>query len=247
MMRYYIAPDRWSADGMVLEGEEAHHLLHVLRGKVGDQVTVIDGAGREALSEVVEASRKEARIKVIQQNQSPPPAVEITLIQALPREQRMDLILQKATEFGIRRIVPVVSDNAVVRIKPGEDAGKRERWNKIALSAAKQSGSLWLPEIQPVTGLLDYLTAMPRYDVWLTCSLEADTLPLKQVIETARANQPKSIAFLIGPEGDLSSREYAAARNAGARMVSLGPRVLRSETAALYVLGILHYEFGCAQ
>lgn len=247
MMRYYIAPDRWSAGEMLLEGEEAHHLLHVLRGKVGDQVTVIDGAGREAFTEVVEASRKEARIKVIQQTQSPPPAVEITLIQALPREQRMDLILQKATEFGIRHIVPVVSDNAVVRIQPGKDGGKLERWNKIALSAAKQSGSLWLPEIHPVAGLLDYFTAMPRYDVWLTCSLEADTLPLKQVIETARANQPKSIAFLIGPEGDLSSREYAAARNAGARMVSLGPRVLRSETAALYVLGVLHYEFGSAQ
>ncbi len=242
-MRYFVEPSRWSPEEMILTGEEAHHLLHVLRGEVGEQVTLMDGQGREAVAKVVEASRREARLQVLQQTSRPEPSVEITLIQALPREQKMDMIIQKATELGVRHIVPVVSDQGVVRLKPGEDAGKLERWNKIVLSAAKQSGCLWMPRIHPVAPLLDFLSRMSRYDLLMTCSLDPDSLPLRQVIESARINRPRRIAFLVGPEGDLTARERAATRNAGARMVTLGNQVLRSETAALFVISILHYEF----
>lgn len=242
-MRYYIAPAAWSMDEMILAGEEAHHLLHVLRGKPGDQVRLMDGAGREALAEIINASRKEAGLRVIQQRRAPPPAIELTLMQAIPREQKMDFIIQKATELGVRHIMPVVSDHGVVRLKPGEDAGKLDRWRKIALSAAKQSGALWIPELHPVQPLADALANRPPFDVWMTCSLEPDALPLREVMQSIRNKHPKSIGFLVGPEGDLTARELAAARNGGARMVSLGGHVLRSETAALYVLSILQYEF----
>ncbi|HMP96311.1 MAG TPA: RsmE family RNA methyltransferase [Kiritimatiellia bacterium] len=246
MMRYYIEPEHWSNDRMTLAGEEAHHLLHVLRGKVEDQVLLMDGRGRQAVARIEEASRREARLSVLRQITVPPPEVEITLIQAVPREQKMDFIIQKATELGVTGIVPVITDQGVVRLKAGEDAGKRDRWRKIALSAAKQSGALWLPDIHPVTPLLDYIAAMPRFDVWMTCSLDPDSLPLREVVQAARAHPPRRIAFLVGPEGDLTARERAAARNAGARMVTLGGQVLRSETAALFVLSILHYEFAPA-
>ena len=243
MMRYYIDPAKWSPEEMILAGEEAHHLLHVLRGKQNEQIVVIDGRGRQAVVQIAEVSRHEARLTVMRQTSKPPPTVEITLVQAAPREQKMDVIIQKATELGVRHIVPVITDQCVVRLKPGEDSGKLERWRKIALSAAKQSGCLWLPEIHPVAPLMDYLTHMPRFDVWMTCALEPDTIPLRDVLTAARNNHPKSIGFLVGPEGDLTARERAAARNAGARMVSLGNQVLRSETAALYVLSVLQYEF----
>ncbi|HMP90526.1 MAG TPA: RsmE family RNA methyltransferase [Kiritimatiellia bacterium] len=243
MMRYYIEPSRWSSDEMILTGEEAHHLLHVLRGKVDDQIMVMDGRGRQAVTQIAEVSRNEARLAVKRQTSKSPPPVEITLIQAAPREQKMDLIIQKATELGVRHIVPVITDQCVVRLKAGEDAGKLERWRKIALSAAKQSGCLWLPEIHPVAPMLDYLARMPRFDLWMTCSLDPDTMPLREALSGFSSRQPKSIGFLVGPEGDLSTRERSAARNAGARMVSLGNQVLRSETAALYVMSILHYEF----
>lgn len=243
-MRYYIDPGQWSADEMTLAGEEAHHLLHVLRGEEEEELLLIDGHGREAVARIISTGRKEARLKVIQQRTYPPPALDLTLIQALPREQKMDVIIQKATELGVRHIAPVTSDNSVVRIKRGEDQNKIERWNKIALSAAKQSGCHWLPDIQPVMPLLDYLVAMPRFGAVITGSLEPDSRPIRDVIQAMKSNPPASIGVLIGPEGDLSSRELAAARNAGARMVSLGAQVLRSETAALYVMSILRYEFG---
>jgi len=242
-MRYHIDPAEWSPDEMIISGEEAHHLIHVLRAQKEDQITLIDGQGRQATAVISELSRKEARVRVLQQTIKTAPAIEITLIQALPREQKMDLIIQKATELGVRHIVPVTSDTSVVRLKKDESEGKIERWSKIALSAMKQSGCLWLPQIHPVTGLLDYLTSMPRYDFWMTCSLEPDTRPIREVIHAAQMHHPKTIAFLVGPEGDLSARERAAARNAGARMVSLGQQVLRSETAAIYVTSILQYEF----
>ncbi|HMO05678.1 MAG TPA: 16S rRNA (uracil(1498)-N(3))-methyltransferase [Kiritimatiellia bacterium] len=242
-MRYFVDAERWSAEDVILSGEEAHHLLHVVRSEPGEQVTLMDGRGRQALARIAATTRKEAQLTILQQSNHPPPPVEITLIQALPREQKMDLILQKATELGVRHIVPVVSDQAVVRLKAGEDAGKRERWNKIVLSAAKQSGCWWMPEVHPVRPLLDYLAAMPRFDLLMTCSLDPDSLPLRQVIASSRAHRPRRVAFLVGPEGDLTARERAAARNAGARMVSLGDQVLRSETAALYVISVLQYEF----
>ncbi len=244
MMRYYIPPADWSNDEMVVAGEEAHHLLHVLRGKAGDHISVMNGQGVTADVEVIETSRKEARVKLLHQSTQALGPVAITLIQAVPREQKMDFIVQKATELGVRHIIPVITDQGVVRLKPGEDAGKRERWGKIALSAAKQSGCSWLPVIHPVQPLLDHFTVMERYALWMTCSLEPDSLPLRTVLANARANRPASVAFLVGPEGDLTARERAAARNGGARMVSLGDQVLRSETAALYVLSVLQYEFG---
>lgn len=243
MMRYYMDAAKWSPEEMILAGEEAHHLLHVIRGKVDETIIVMDGQGRQAVVRIAEASRKEARLVVLRQITKPAPSVEITLIQAVPREQKMDMIVQKATELGVRHIVPVITDQGVVRLKPGEDAGKLERWNKIALSAAKQSGCMWLPVIHPVQPVMEYFANKPRFDLWMTCSLEPDTLPLREVIESAKAQNPKSIAFLVGPEGDFTARERAAARNAGTRMVSLGNQVLRSETAALYVVSVLQYEF----
>lgn len=243
MMRYYIEPSQWSADHMILVGDEAHHLLHVVKGKVDESVVLMDGRGRQAVARIVETTRREARLSVQRQMTKATPVPEITLIQAVPREQKMDLIVQKATELGVRHIVPVISDQGVVRLKEGEDASKLDRWSKIVLSAAKQSGCFWMPEIHPVRPLLDFLSAMPRFDLLMVCALDPDTRPIKEVIEAARSLRPRRIAFLIGPEGDLTSRERAAARNAGARMVSLGGQVLRSETAALYVTSILQYEF----
>ena len=242
-MRCYVEPEQWSSDRISLSDEESHHAAHVLRGEVGQPITVFDGRGREATATIDEVVRGRVTVRVLQQTTKARPPVAITLIQAVPREQKMDFVLQKATELGVATIFPVVTDHAVVRLKHGEDEGKIHRWEKIILNAAKQCGAAWLPEVKPVESLVDLLPRLPKQDVIITCSLEPDALPLREVIETCRPARPLSIACLIGPEGDFSMRELTAARKAGGRPASLGDAVLRVETASIYVLSVLRYEF----
>lgn len=242
-MRCYIPTGEWSATGLTARDDEAHHLVHVLRVKPGQPVEAFDGAGRSAAAEVEIIQKRLVQLRVLQQFEHPRPPVAITLIQAVPREHKMDLVIQKAVELGAAGIIPLLTRHSVPRIDRDRGGAKQARWDKIAINAARQCGSKWLPEIAPVRPFDAFLGAMPRFDLLLTCSLEPDARPLKQVIAAARGADPKTIAFLVGPEGDLNQQERAAIRQAGARPVRFGDLVLRSETAALYALGILKYEF----
>lgn len=241
-MRCYIPPADWNPDELILPEEEVHHLHTVLRVKVGGFVVAFDGQGRAAECEVLELDRRRARLRVIQHHVQPRPSPEIILLQGVPREQKMDLLIQKATELGVHRIRPVQTDHAVVRIREGNEEAKQERWQRIALNAAKQCRTLWVPEVTPIQPLLTCLTTMPRVDLLLHCSLEPDAQPLRTAMEAARQTRPSSVALLVGPEGDFSARERASARNAGGRAVRLGDAILRTETASLFVLSVLNYE-----
>lgn len=241
MARCYVPPERWDGESLRLDEDEAHHLSHVLRAEVGHRVIAFDGRGRESEAEISVIERDRVELRELQRREIRRTRVEFTIIQALPREQKMDFILQKATELGASAIVPVISDHGVVRLRDGDEA-KRERWEKIVLNAAKQSGAAWLPVVHPVRHLHDALKDVPAYDVLLICSLEPDARPLRDVLAEVKARAPRTLAVLVGPEGDFSVRELAAARQAGARPVSLGPSVLRVETATLFVLSVLRYE-----
>ena len=243
-MRSYVPPSDWSNELIVLSPDEAHHVAHVLRGQIGQPLRIFDGQGREAVTEIQEVKRHRVALKMVQQSAKPRPRVALTLVQALTREQKLDVILQKATELGVSVIAPVLTEHAIQRIRPGEEEARLARWRKIVLNAAKQCGTTWLPEVRPLVDLRHFLETSPRHDLFLVASLAIDAKPLRSVIESAKARERGTIAFLIGPEGDLTVREDSAARNAGAFPVSLGDLTLRAETAALYVLSILKYEFG---
>ena len=155
----------------------------------------------------------------------------------------MDLIIQKATELGASEIVPILTERAVVRLKEDRGAGKQERWEKIALNAAKQCGAAWLPKIAPVQTLKDFLAARRAFGALLVCALDETALPIGEAIQAIKARPVSSVGVLVGPEGDFSAAEMEFIRAAGAVSVSLGGSVLRSETAAIYALSILRYEF----
>jgi len=230
MDRYFIA----QLEQPVLSPAETHHCLHVMRRKVGDTISVFDGRGQEAQCAITRAGKDGVQLQVLQRNRTAPLRCRLTLAQAVPKKN-MDLIVQKATELGVAEIYPLLSERTVV-----EATGKLDRWRGIALESCKQCGNNWLPEIHPPQKASAFLNAPGSHDLKLIASLQPDALPLKTIL--ADTPPPPSVLILIGPEGDFTPAELAQAKSAGCRPLSLGPLVLRSETAALYTLSILHHE-----
>ena len=221
----------------LLSTEEAHHALHVLRLKVGDTLNVFDGRGHEAQCSIVEISKDEVRLKTLTQSTTPSLPCRITLAQAIPKKS-MDLIVQKATELGVTSIVPLVSERSVVKLD--EDSKRIQRWHEIALDACKQCGNNWLPELQPPRKTREFLNSPGQFDLKLIASLQPDSKLLKAIL--GETTKPSSILILIGPEGDFTPAELGLAKSAGCLPLSLGPLVLRADTAAIYTLSILHHE-----
>jgi 16S rRNA (uracil1498-N3)-methyltransferase len=225
-MHRFLLPD---FSRPVLTAKEAHHATHVLRLKAGDTITVFDGNGREALCRFGERGQ----LTILQQSDSPSLPCRITLAQAVPKKN-MDLIVQKATELGVAGIVPLISERTIKR--PG---GSPERWREIALEACKQSGNNWLPVIHEPQPAQKFLAVPGEFELKLIASLQTDAKPLKLIL---RDPHPASVLILIGPEGDFTPAELEVAASTGCRPLSLGPLVLRAETAAVYALSILHHE-----
>ncbi len=221
----------------LLSAEEAHHAVHVLRLKVGDTVNVFDGRGHEAQVRVAEITKDSVRLTILQHSNTASLPCRITLAQAIPKKS-MDLIVQKATELGVASIVPLVSERSVVKLD--EDSRRMDRWHEIALEACKQCGNNWLPEIQPPRKTRDFLSSPGKFDLKLIASLQPDSKLLKAIL--GDAVRPTSVLILIGPEGDFTPAELGLAKSAGCLPLSLGPLVLRAETAAIYTLSILHHE-----
>ncbi len=238
MHRFYFSNFQQAA----LVGDEAHHAIHVLRLKAGDTVNIFDGRGHEAQCTIAEVGKDSVRLTILQKSNTPPLPRRITLAQAVPKKN-MDLIVQKATELGAAAIVPLISERTVVQLD--EDAKKLDRWRAIALDACKQCGNNWLPEIQPPQKAKDFLSALGKFDLKLIASLQPDSKLLKQILSSAspiQASASPSVLILVGPEGDFTPAELSLAKSSGCLPLSLGPLVLRAETAALYTLSILHHE-----
>jgi 16S rRNA (uracil1498-N3)-methyltransferase len=244
-MHRFFLPNLHQPD---LTGPEAHHAQHVLRLKAGDELTVFDGRGHEARCAIAEISRDIVRLKILTRSTTPALPCRITLAQAIPKKT-MDLIVQKATELGAAVIVPLLSDRTLVKVN--EDSKRMERWRDIALDACKQCGNNWLPEIQPPQPAHDFLASLPVYDLKLVASLQPDAKPLKTILSSTESrleiaptghSVPFSVLLFIGPEGDFTPAELSLAKSAGCRPLSLGPLVLRAETAAIYALSILRHE-----
>jgi 16S rRNA (uracil1498-N3)-methyltransferase len=236
MPRFHLPSESWQSG--VLTGDEARHLTQVLRIKPGETVTVFDGCGRRASAEILVASRDHVSLKLGETSTPPQPLPAITLAQAIPKGKNMDLIVQKAVELGITRIQPLVTKNTVVQ--PGE--GKSDKWRRTALEACKQCGQDTLPDIAdplPFDRWLPSLSENPGLN--LIASLAPGAKPMREVL---RAHPGTTAAtLLVGPEGDFTQEETAAALGAGFLPISLGGIILRVETATLFCLSALRYEF----
>ena len=219
---------------IVLSSEESHHLARVLRVRDGQEITLFDGQGSVAEAVIDSVGKSAVEVRVSKRWKVPPPAVQIDLIQAVPKLDRWELVLQKAVELGVSNIRPVLTKYTEFKPNPKKQA----RWSKIVLNAAQQCEVRWLPNLQPLEKFGTILPQLKEYDLVLIGSLYEGTRPFREVPMAGK----KRVALLIGPEGDFSTEEVAAAVEAGAIPVSFGDRILRTETAAIFGLSILAYE-----
>jgi 16S rRNA (uracil1498-N3)-methyltransferase len=245
MHRFYLPSVPPASETLTLTGEEAHHALRVLRLRRGEEVVCLDGAGTVWVCAVEECQRQSVGLKVLSRREVPRPPWTVTLIQALPKGKLIEAIVQKATELGVARIVPLLSERVVSRFEGDEGDAKRVKWRGIAVEAIKQCGSAWLPQIDAPICPEDFLARRERFELSLVGYLPEGSRHPREFFRSFRQSHgrnPVSVVVWVGPEGDFSPSELQAIVSSGALPITLGPLVLRSETAAIYCLSILNYE-----
>ena len=243
--RFYIPPERWALRPLVLDDAEAHHCIDVLRLGVGSRVVIFDGRGSEITAEITAVEKGRAHLKDLMSVKMESLRCAITLAQAIPKGKNMELIVQKATELGVAKIVPLLSDRAVVQLGDDEVRKRHGKWQQVVIEAAKQCGQNWLPEVAAPITPKKFFAEFDRYELPLIASLQHDARSFKVTLADFReqhGRRPGSALILIGPEGDFTPAEASSAKRAGCIPVSLGPIVLRAETAAIYSLSVLAYE-----
>jgi 16S rRNA (uracil1498-N3)-methyltransferase len=247
MHRFYISPEDWNPGALGLAGAEAHHARDVLRMRVGDKLVIFNGRGREITAEIVDLGSNEIGLRKLHEAETPPLLCRIVLGQAIPKGKHMDLIMQKAVEIGAAEIAPIISDRTIVQVHSESAAQKQSKWQQIAVEAAKQCGQNWLPHVHAPRKLSELFSvaAAESFDLQLIGSLQPGAQHLKKVLaDYSNEHQrcPRSVLMLVGPEGDFTPAELALARRYGCQPITLGPIILRVETAAIYCLSILSYE-----
>ncbi len=246
LCRFHIPAADWNPQALALTGDEAHHCRDVMRHSEGDKLVVFNGQGTEATATIRTLGKDRIDLDCQTLTKSDPLPIALTLAQAVIKGKQMELILQKATELGASRIVPLLSERTVVKLDaPDERAKKQQKWQRILVEACKQSGQNWLPTLEEPQTVDSYFQQVPSEELRLLASLgpEARQLPsIVQEYEEIHQSRPASALALIGPEGDFTPAEMATAQRQGCLPWTLGPIVLRSETAALYTLSVLGYE-----
>jgi 16S rRNA (uracil1498-N3)-methyltransferase len=250
MHRFHLPPEQCSGDVIQLPEDEAHHATRVLRIAAGESVVVLDGAGHTLACVVREVTKRTVTLAVTHRTFTPPLPAQITLLQAIPKAKAMDYIVQKATELGAARIVPILSERVVVQLNERDAADKAAKLRPIAIEAIKQCGSPWLTRIEPPVSLQNFLARGEQFELPLVASLQDGSQSPREFIRRFHAQhqrRPQSACVWIGPEGDFTPGEMELLRASGALPITLGRLVLRSDTAAIYSLSVLNYELQTAQ
>lgn len=240
MPRFFADPADISGDRILLR-EDAHHITHVLRAKAGDELTVCDGEGSDYRCRILTVG-EEISCEVLEKCPSAvEPALRITLMQGLPKAEKMEWIIQKNTELGVFRFIPVETKRSIVKLDGKKKNAKEDRWQRVALSAAKQSGRGLIPEVSSPVGLKELASTFSLYDAVLVLYEDEHSNSLKSVL--AALGRPRNVALLIGPEGGWEPSEIDFLREHGAKCCGLGPRILRTETAGMTAAAAVLYHF----
>lgn len=242
MHQFFVTPMQVKEDRIYIEGQDVNHIKNVLRMKTGEQLKISDGNNKRYLCEIETMTAQEVSVRIIEEQQvNTELPSKIYLFQGLPKGDKMELIVQKAVELGVYEVIPVATKRAVVKLDEKKAAKKVERWNGIAESGAKQSGRNVIPSVTKVMSYKEALAYAKELDVILIpYELAEGMAETKQVIEGIKKGA--SIGVFIGPEGGFETAEVEQAIESGAKAITLGRRILRTETAGLTTLSILMYH-----
>ncbi len=260
MIRLFLPPEKLSSERIVITGDQARYLSLILRVKSGDPLVIFDGTGYKYTFQILRCHKKEVLAKKVKKEPySAESPISITLAQGIPKGEKMDFIIQKSTELGVRKIIPLITERSQVR-----HTDKIVRWRKIALSASQQSGRDKIPEIEDPVSFVQFLNNInppsPSFfkggdsecppsangetgGFWgIIFSEEHKDRNLKKVLSSFKDSE--HIILLIGPEGGFSKVEVKTSIEKGFAEASLGPRILRTETAPITAISIIQYELG---
>lgn len=235
--RFFLEGTHFDGDTVTIAGKDAHKIVRVLRLQSGDRIEVVDSAATVFDAELIVDNATVHAVLRDGRGSLDAARVQIDVAQAVPKGQKMDFIVEKLSELGVSAILPFESERCIAR---GVAGTKVDRWRRLAQSAAQQSGRTNIPLIKDVTSYDALLERFSSYDLVLFPWEVADPLPLREVLPGLVQNTQR-VLVVVGPEGGFSHGEAASAQNAGAAIVSLGHQILRTETAALYVVSILMY------
>ena len=249
MPKFFVNEEQINNQEIKIQGTDVNHIKNVLREKIGSELIICnEKTGQDYLCEIKEIKEENIicniKEKLLNNAES---NIKVTIMQGLPKADKMELIIQKSVELGVNNIIPIEMTRCVVKLKDKDKIKKIERWQKISVVAAKQSGRNIIPEINQVENLKNICETFENYDIVLLAyeNEKENTIKneLKQLKEkNQNKNEDVKIAILIGPEGGITEEEVEIAKKKGAKIITLGKRILRTETVALNVLSIIMYE-----
>ena len=250
MHRFYITKDQIKDNEVTITGSDVNHIKNVLRLKAGDQIEVFDSAQKVYTCKISEFSAKGGSAsggilcsilsQKVSEIESP---IKVTLAQCLPKGKKMDLIIRMATELGVNKIIPVISERSIPKIE-GKEKKRIEHWQITAREASEQSGRSVVPEIAPLTSFKDLIKSAKDYSLAIMPWEGEEKISLKNILTGSLAHWlTGSLLIIIGPEGGFSRAESNEAKEAGFKLASIGKRILRCETAAVSTLSQIFYEF----
>lgn len=246
MPRFFVSKENINEEERIISilGEDAFHIARSLRMAVGDSLTVCDGEGRDYDCTLTKIRDSEVNCEILNVIDCPAePPYKATVYQALVKGERLDVAIQKSVEFGASAIVPFESSRCIVRMKGEKEGSKSQRRRRIAAEAAKQCGRGIVPEVTEPMSFGDMLEEAAKCDLAIFCYEKEGERMLGTTLESLRAEPPKSVAIVVGPEGGFSPEEAERAEGAGLSLLGLGKRILRTESAAAFVLACLSSEF----
>lgn len=241
--RFTVTPEQISGDRVAFDRAESRHMSAVLRLTPGDVIVAVDGRGHDytvRLERLGEAAAGTILRVTPSTSESP---LAISLVQGVPKGDKMDTVVRAATELGVRRVMPAITERTIARADPGRWRDRSRRWQRVAREASKQSGRAFIPEVEVPRPLDEWLDPDLTPAELRICLWEGQAPPLASLCDHL-ARAPATAVVLVGPEGGLSREEVDRARSRGWSLASLGPRILRTETAAPSVIAVLQFRFG---